>query len=420
MKRVLLVAFHYPPYKGSSGLQRTLSFSRQLQDFGWQPSVLTARVAAYDRTSDDQLADIPPDVEVVRTLALDAARHLAIRGKHLARLAMPDRWKTWSLTALPAGLRLVRRLGIKALWSTYPISTAHRIGAELARHTGLPWIADFRDPMVEQDPRSGCWAPSDPALRASRLAIESSCADRATRLVFCAAGARDIVLARYPTLAVDRCAIVTNGYDEQAFLEASKLAVPAQFSYRRVLLHSGTLYLGEDRDPTHLFAAVRHLLDSGELTGQTIELRLRNPSNENELRELARKSGITEIVSILPALPYRQALAEMLSSDGLLLMQGITSNPAIPAKLYEYLRAKKPIIALVHPEGDTARTLKEVGLNRFASPVDTDGIRGLLRLWLQQGTETKLRPSNSEAALSFSRRESARRLAALLDAVTAL
>ena len=92
MKRVLMIAYHFPPLAGSSGIQRTLRFMRHLPEFGWEPLVLTAHPRAYERTSSDQLADIPEGIVVARAPAFDAARHFAIAGRYPRFLARPDRW----------------------------------------------------------------------------------------------------------------------------------------------------------------------------------------------------------------------------------------------------------------------------------------------------------------------------------------
>ena len=81
VKRALLIAYHYPPIKGSSGLLRTLKFSRYLKDCGWEPIVLSVHPRAYLNTSMDQLSDIPSDIIVHRAFGLDSARHLAIGGR---------------------------------------------------------------------------------------------------------------------------------------------------------------------------------------------------------------------------------------------------------------------------------------------------------------------------------------------------
>src|SRR4051794_35891220 len=82
VKRVLMVAFHFPPSAGSSGIQRTLRFVQHLPALGWEPVVLTAHPRAHERTSNDLMDEVPSGVKVVRAFALDAARHLSIRGRY--------------------------------------------------------------------------------------------------------------------------------------------------------------------------------------------------------------------------------------------------------------------------------------------------------------------------------------------------
>src|SRR5262249_9172147 len=144
-KRILMIAYHYPPCRGSSGLQRTLGFTRYLPAHQWEPIVLTVRPMAYADVGHDQTEDVPATIAVRRTFALDTARHCGIGGRYLGWMALPDRWVSWVVSAVPAGLQLVRRYRPDVLWSTYPIATAHLIGLTLQRLTGIPWIADFRD-----------------------------------------------------------------------------------------------------------------------------------------------------------------------------------------------------------------------------------------------------------------------------------
>ena len=82
MTKALMAAFRYPPFRGSSGLQRILKFSHYLPSRGWQPIVLTLNAIAYPQVGDDQLREIPAGVPVKRAFALDTARHLAIRGSY--------------------------------------------------------------------------------------------------------------------------------------------------------------------------------------------------------------------------------------------------------------------------------------------------------------------------------------------------
>ena len=81
MKRVLMVAYHFPPLAGSSGIQRTLRFVQHLPRFGWEPAVLTVHPCAYERTSPDLASEVGNDVLVRRAYGLDTARHLSIAGR---------------------------------------------------------------------------------------------------------------------------------------------------------------------------------------------------------------------------------------------------------------------------------------------------------------------------------------------------
>jgi glycosyltransferase involved in cell wall biosynthesis len=413
-KRVLIIAYHYPPCSVSSGIQRTLSFTRHLPRFGWQPIVLTVNEAAYEKTNTSQMENIPAEAVVHRTMALDTARHLAIGGRYWSKLTIPDRWRTWWLSAIPAGLSLIKKHRINAIWSTYPITTAHNIGATLSQLSGLPWIADFRDPMVEYVARTGETYPKDPRLRAARLNTEAKAAKRASKLVFCTESAKRIVAERYVIPeSSDRLAVITNGFDEEIF-SAVKTAPPASGKRRMVLLHSGTIYPGTDRDPSALLQAIKSLADQGLVTENNFELRMRNPSAESYLHDLITGMGLQSLVSVLPAISYHEALSEMMLADGLVILQGFTSNPAVPAKLYEYLRAGRPILGLVDQDGETAATLRATGIKTVADIADSNAISAQLVNWLKSMENNTWTPPEQSAIAQYSRLHLTQQLAQLL------
>src|SRR5258706_289224 len=153
-----MVAYHFPPMNASSGIQRTLRFAQYLPEFHWEPAVLTAHPRVYPSVSNASLAEVPPQLLVRRAFALDTVKHLSLKGLYPRWLALPDRWATWWLGAIGAGLSLIRNFKPDVIWSTYPIATAHLIGYTLRKLTGVPWVADFRDPMAQSD------YPSDPLM----------------------------------------------------------------------------------------------------------------------------------------------------------------------------------------------------------------------------------------------------------------
>jgi glycosyltransferase involved in cell wall biosynthesis len=416
-KRVLMVAYHYPPCTGSSGLQRTLSFARHLERYGWSPLVLTAAPRAYRQTGFDQLADSPASVAVTRAFALDTARSLSIWGWHPGWLAVPDAWISWFLGAVPAGLRVIRRHRPSVLWSTYPIATAHLIGAALQRLTGLPWVADFRDPMTEVDPVSGQRWPEDPLIWRARCWIERLTIRGCARAVFVAPQARQIYAERYAEVPERRWIIIPNGYDEEIFNEVERAGVGERDADRGfTLLHSGTLYPSPDRDPSAFFAALTRLRGEGTLP-RDFRVVFRASGYEEHYRQLIRSFALEDVVLLKPAVPYREALAEMLCADGLLLIQGHDSNPAIPAKLYEYVRARRPVLALVDRAGDTARMLASSRIGTIAPPDSAELIAHGVLEFLQQIRAGVAAVAGRAEAERHSREARTAELARLLDEV---
>jgi glycosyltransferase involved in cell wall biosynthesis len=382
-----MIAYHFPPLAGSSGIQRTLRFVQHLPALGWQPLVLSASPNAYERTSDDLLADVPSGTVVRRAFALDTARHLQIAGRYMGWMARPDRWISWQFDAVRQGLKLIEEFKPDVIWSTYPIATAHVIASKLHRKTGIPWVADFRDPMAQDG------YPADPLTWQSFKHIEVDAAEHARFCVFTTPGAAQIYQQRY-SAASSRMVVLENGYDEESFASA---ALPSDESIKRpvalrpmLLLHSGIIYPSE-RDPTQLFAALGRLQKESALSSADLCLRFRASVHDDLLNSLAQTHGVEGLIELCPPIPYRDALAEMLSVDALLVMQGSGCNAQIPAKIYEYLRAGKPILGLTDPVGDTAGVLRQAGLSAIARLDSADDIARalvtLVRTW-RQGTAT--------------------------------
>jgi glycosyltransferase involved in cell wall biosynthesis len=355
MKKALMVAFHYPPYAGGSGVHRTLKFSRYLPEYDWQPIVLSAQPKAYPQIGEGQLRQIPPEVIVKRAFALDTARHLSIGGRYLRFMALPDQWISWWMDAVRAGLSLVRRHRPDILWSTYPIATAHLIGLTLQRLTGLRWVADYRDSMTEAN------YPREPLTRRSYLWIERKSIQYASHLIFTAPSTRQMYLDRYPHLRAERCVVIPNGYDEEDFAGIETASTAASANGRPLrLLHAGLIYT-EDRDPRPFFRALSRLKIDGFINAKSAVIDLRASGFEDYYAGILKELKIDDIVRLLPALPYRKTLEDCARADALLLFQAASCNHQIPAKAYEYLRLGKPILALTPVGGDTAKLLEEVG-----------------------------------------------------------
>jgi len=414
MKRLLMIAYHFPPFSASSGIQRTLGFARHLPAFGWQPLVLTAHPRAYpDLHRDSEHVDAPDEPMIVeRAFALDASNHFALSGRYPSFLARPDRWSSWWIGAVPKGLAMIRKYRPHAIWSTYPIATAHKIGATLHRLSGLPWVADFRDPMVEEG------FPADAKTRKVIERLEAAAMRHASRVVCVTPGAARGYVERYANGLEDRMAVIENGFEEQSFqgLEAARAARPSERNRPLTLLHSGIVY-SRERDPTQLFQALRRMLDSGALKPGELRVRLRAPQNETFLRNLISTAGVGAVVELAPPLRYRQALEEMMSVDALLVLQAANCNQQVPVKLYEYLRCGRPVLALTDPQGDTARVMRQAGLDSIARLDSADEIVRVLSGFLAQVWSGAAPLPDARYVESRSRRHRTAEFASLLDGV---
>lgn len=409
MRRVLLIAFHYPPMHGSSGLQRTYRFAQYLREFAWEPVVLTIAPRAYVAVADDcaELAG----VRVCRAFGVDSARHLALFGRYPACIARPDRWLSWWLGGVLSGLRLIRQFRPDVLWSTYPIATAHLIGHALARRSGLPWVADFRDPMAHDG------YPEDAATWQSFLRVEQKVFARAAAATFTTAGALQFYRQRYPATTT-RLHLLENGYDEEAFRAAERNLPSGRNDPAApiVLLHSGVVY-PQWRNPQMLFRAIRRLADQGHPGGRRLRVRFRASAHDSFVAELARAEKVSDFVELVPDVDYIDALTEMMTVDGLLLLQNAECNTQVPAKFYEYLRAARPILALTDPAGDTARALDAHAGNWVADLASVDDIHRGLTAWLDALPGPAVRGEPAAPIAACSRRARTGQLANLLNSV---
>lgn len=409
VKRVMMVAYHFPPMNVSSGIQRTLRFAQYLPQFGWEPTVLTAHARSYSRISEASLEEVPEGLRVRRAFALDTARHFALGGRYPQCLAIPDRWWSWCLGAVPAGLALIRASRPDVMWTTYPVATAHLIGYVLHRLTGIPWVADFRDPMAQED------YPPHPLEHRSYEWIERRVLARCTRAVFTTPGALRLYTERYPLLRPSRLALIENGYDENVFCSAQSDAMDAKTGAAPlVLLHSGSVYPTE-RDPRPFFSALARLQAEGDIAQGELRIVLRATGCDQHLQGLIARYRLEDLVSLRPAVPYRAALAEMLAADALLLFQSARCNNQVPGKLYEYLRARRPVLALTDPRGDTAAVLRAAGMDTIAPLESAPAIAGLLKRFLPLLRQRRAPVATDEAVAAASRESRTRELAKVLD-----
>ncbi len=351
-------------------------------------------------------------VPVVRAFALDTKKHLSFRGAYFDWMALPDRWVTWLVGAIPSGLRAIRKHRAEVIFSTFPVPTAILIGFILHRISGKPWVVDLRDSMTEEN------YPPDERERGVRRWIERKAVRHASRIIFTASSTRQMYLDRYPDLAPEKCMVISNGYDEGDFsgLTLTK-PEPIRSDQPVHLLHTGIMY-PQERDPRPFFRAIARLKSEKRFDASTLRIFFRAPGSEELYKQIIEELGISDMVELQPYVTYLQSLQECADADGLLLFQAANCDHQIPAKAYEYLRIGRPILALTSQTGDTAALLQETGGATIVNIAAEEDIYRSLPGFLDALRSAKHALPDPEKVRRFARRNQAAELAECLNEVT--
>ena len=401
---LLMISFHFPPIVGSSGYLRALKFAKFLPQFSINPFVLTAHVRAYPKIAEQnyRLLDQCQKASITRAQAFDSSRHLALFGKYPEIFAIPDKWVSWSFFGENTGKKLIKEHKIDAIWCTYPIASALKLGLALHQKTGLPLFTDLRDPIWEEE----TWVGSRKQHYLKEL--EQQVLNSSQQVIFTSPGTITKYKQRYPGQFDDKYQLLLNGYDEDDYrplkprsedTATDESSATAQGKHRKlVFLHSGLLPKYE-RDPSDFFQALSQLKKDGVLNATQHIIRFRGCGHESLYQTQIDQLGIADLIDFQPPCSYGEALQEQLYADFLVVFQAATCNWQIPAKIYEYLRAERPIIALTPEDSDTAWLLKENGVSPDAiAPLDDAAT--IASVIQKAVSKTSLRTKNSLENLS--------------------
>jgi glycosyltransferase involved in cell wall biosynthesis len=171
----------------------------------------------------------------------------------------------------------------------------------------------------------------------------------------------------------DKVVTITNGYDPESYV---RLSTPRPSNGALSIVHAGELYFG--RDPRPFLDAIR-LARAEPSAAFRVSFLGRTGESVNLAHEIDQR-GLGQVVTLEGQVPYRQTLLDLARADLLLLLDTPGRRIGVPAKLYEYLGAGRPVLALAEPDGDVAWVLRRGGMPyRIASILDRDGIRQALR-----------------------------------------
>jgi glycosyltransferase involved in cell wall biosynthesis len=307
-----------------------------------------------------------------------------------AVLSIPDQESSWYASAVARGLTASIGRVPDVVYSSAPAWTGQLVAYTLASLLRRPWVADFRDPWGRAPWRGDRFAF---AMRAART-LERWVVRRADRVLFVSRGNRDEYAAHYGAALASKFRVVPNGCDVSEFEGLTRTTTPAD---PFVLLHAGSLYAG--RTPLPLFAAIARGIRDGLINRERFRIRfigafsLKAP----EITTMLRTLQLDDVIEFLPRVPRTESLQAMTDASALLLLQP-NHAVAVPAKLYEYLAAGRPILAIA--SGETATLVEQSGVGVCAEGNDESAIlRAVLQVMaMAAGPEVRPAPELFDGA----------------------
>jgi glycosyltransferase involved in cell wall biosynthesis len=459
MKKAFLISYRFPP-QGGGGVQRTLKYTRYLRDFGWEPVVHTARNPFWDVWDESLLAEIPPNVEVCKTSTFEIEKVenairdgiRAIRGGRSAagnsevkgspahsdsvtpvrkagargrlgqlneflhkRLMIPDQQIFWVLPALWAGIREVRRTQATLIHTSSPPNSLHLYGGLLARSTGLPWVADFRDPWTD-GPRRRRNYVNNRLREKIEKAMERWVVRNADHVVVTAPPLRDRFLKKYPFLDEGDISVITNGYDVHDFQAASDL--PKKMLPRDGFHLTGTGNIENMFPAEHLFGAIASACAKHEGLRRDLSVHLVG-AKRGPYDQLLADLGLEDRVRYEGWVPHVESIRYLQESSALLMCmipQAGGGNEKLSGKGFEYLFTRKPFLCLAKP-GLTADLFSQTDLAHIVDPHDAAGIeRELIALYEARAEDPV---ANEDLVRKFDRKNLTGELATIFDGLIA-
>lgn len=370
MKRVLVISYYWPP-SGGSGVQRWVKMCKYLPQYGWLPVVYTPSNPALTAIDTTLAADIPDEVEVLRRPILEpgqfarkatSAQVTPINSQHKSlkqRIAMwirgncfiPDPRVLWVTPSVRCLTEYLKGHPVDAIVSTGPPHSMHLIAQRLSRRTGIPWVADFRDPWTRMFYFKHL--SLSPASERRHIKMELSVLDDATRVV----AVSPLVQADFRQATATPVELVTNGYDEDDFPACARESFASEHF---TLLHAGLF--AADGNPVALWEALGQLRREDAGFAEDFRLVLCGKTDAAIL-DAVRAAGLGDCTVDEGYLDHGRVVERMLSAAALMLplRREPEYRATLPGKLFEYLASRRPVIGIGQKDGAMAAILSSTG-----------------------------------------------------------
>lgn len=429
MKRVLVITYYWPP-SGGSGVQRWVKFAKYLPKEGWQPVIYTPEnpeLIVTDKTLED---DIPDGVEVIKRMIFEPyGIYRRLLGKRPAadggsnevnpvnsqkktlmqrislfvrgNLFIPDPRCMWICPSVCFLKKYLKDNPVDLIVSTGPPHSMHLIARKLAHATGLPWIADFRDPWTKMFYFKHL-ALTAPAIRMNKR-LEKKVLDDASVIV----SVSPLVRQDFLNMTSTPVELITNGFDEDDF---SNCVVEPDGYFN--ITHTGLF--ASDGNPETLWKVLADKCRKDENFRNNLRIRFVGKTDKEILSSIDAE-GLTKNVINNGYQPHDVAIKEQKSASVLILP--LRKEPeykaTIPGKVFEYLASGNPILGIGQTDGAMAAVVGSAKAGVVYDWTDADSMAEYIDVCWEKHKNGTLN-IKSDNISQYSRKELAKKMASLM------
>ena len=437
MKRVLIISYYWPP-TGGSGVQRWVKFAKYLPSEGWQPVIYTPENPEQLAVDASLEAEIPAEAEVIKTPitepyeiykkvlrksghskeAVEVNPVNAQNKSFLQKVAMwvrgnffrPDPRCMWIGPSVRYLKKYLQEHPVDLIVSTGPPQSMHLIGRRLALETGLPWVADFRDPWTKifyfkhlsMTRGTERWHKK----------MEKKVLDEASVVV----AVSPLVQQEFQAMTLTPVELITNGFDECDF--ASEKCHEAEGGPDREFCITHTGLFAADGNPTVLWEVLGEKCMVDEVFRKALRIKLIGKTDDNIIAAL-NQAGLQDAVKDMGYQPHTEAVAQQRNAS--LLILPLRKEPeykaVLPGKLFEYLASWRPVLGIGQPDGAMSMILNTTKTGVVLDWEDKASIARYIDFCWERHLAGKLTVEDADIS-QFTRRNLTRRMAELFNSIT--
>lgn len=423
MKKVLIISYFFPPSTAVGGL-RIQGLAKYLSEFDWEPIILTTTLPgnpdAQFRVIQTPYYDVigswkkrfglEPEKGIKKQFGIPAHKNKkslidCILQPLSEVIAYPDANKGWYNYAVETGSEILKNETIDAIISSSSPPTCHLIAKELKLIFKIPWVADFRDLWTQNH-----YYQYSSIRRFIERRLEIKTLSEADALVTVSKNLAETLGTLHKGKQIYT---ILNGFDLQE-INTSHIDLTTKFT----IAYTGSLYQGK-RDPSKLFKALQDLISEGKVDPNDIEVRFYGPKEDWIWKEI-EGCRLQSIVNEYGVAPRGIALEKQKESQVLLLL--LWDHPeeigVYTGKIFEYLAAQRPILAMGGPEGVVKELLDDTNAGVYATSID-DVKEALDGFYSEYKLKGNVEYKGERVKIDkYSQKEMARKFAEVLDTLT--